>query len=530
MKTRENEAASLVQERILFVSTVKNEGPYLLEWLAYHRAIGFTDFLIYSNDCEDGSDLLLERLAQAGLIIHERNDVLRRGPHKSALKYALAHPAYAEADWVFVGDADEFVNVGIGGGLVTDLIATDPNADAFPITWRMFSNNGRTEVTDGMLSELTDAEPVEPEDGRPGRFVKTLFRRRDDVERLGIHGPVYTEGAQVAYSAPWLREAPDGDPQRPTRAFGYDVAQVNHYAVRTVDAYLLKRDRGRANHVNETLGMDYWTRWCLGGVKDRSIHRHLRTTDAGVTELKRDPVTRALHDAALEWHRERLAKILQDPQYARLKDDILASMGEAPAAPEKIDISASALALKAPKRHANRLAMLEKMPKGGVVAEIGVWNGDFSAAILEVCQPKSLTLIDPWDLLAGQASETWTHDKHEDAEAMRQMYASVTDRYAAYPEVAIQRGFSAEVLETYPDNHFDWVYIDGNHLYDFVRRDVEISFDKVRPGGCIAGDDFFWKRDGRLHVREAVFDVLRDKGLSGIHERMGQQFMIWLPK
>ena len=55
--------------------------------------------------------------------------------------------------------------------------------------------------------------------------------------------------------------------------------------------------------------------------------------------------------------------------------------------------------------------------------------------------------------------------------------------------VTICKGFSAEVLASFPDNYFDWVYIDGNHLYEFVKKDVELSFQKVKPGGVIAGDD-----------------------------------------
>ena len=39
---------------------MKNEGPYILEWLAYHRIVGFEDFLIYTNDCEDGTTEILE--------------------------------------------------------------------------------------------------------------------------------------------------------------------------------------------------------------------------------------------------------------------------------------------------------------------------------------------------------------------------------------------------------------------------------------------------------------------------------------
>ena len=513
--------------RFLFISTMKNEGPYILEWLAYHKAIGFTDFLVYTNDCTDGSDLMLDRLAASGHLVHERNDVLRRGPHKSALKYALAHPLYAQADWVFVGDADEFLNVRTGNGHITDLTAAFEDADAIPVAWRMFSGNGEVGIEDGLLARLTEAEPEEPDPGN-GRFVKTLFRKRQDVARLGLHGPVYEEGAQVNWRARWLDKDPDADPLRPVKNFGYELAQINHYAVRSVDAFLAKRDRGRANHVNETLGLSYWQRWALGGSEDRSIQRHGAAVAAGVRDFARDPIVGALHKASLEWHRARVAELVKDPQVSALRDQIMALPGVNRA--QKEPGPQAALAVKAPGRHANRLKMLEKMPKNGIAAEVGVWNGGFSAAILDVTEPKELVLIDPWDLLADQKQETWTHQKHEDALAMGAMYTSVMDRYQSHRSVSVRKGFSAEVLASFPDNYFDWVYIDGNHLYDFVRRDVEISFDKVRPGGCIAGDDFFWKRDGRMHVREAVFDVLREKGLSGSHQRMGQQFMIWLPQ
>ena len=66
-------------------------------------------------------------------------------------------------------------------------------------------------------------------------------------------------------------------------------------------------------------------------------------------------------------------------------------------------------------------------------------------------------------------------------------------------------------------------------LYEFVRQDVEVAFRKVRPGGVIAGDDFFWKRDGKMHVKEAVLDAMRAQGLNHRPERIGQQYMITVP-
>ena len=47
------------------ITTMKNEGPFILEWLAYHRAIGVDDFLIYTNDCTDGTDTMLDLLESA---------------------------------------------------------------------------------------------------------------------------------------------------------------------------------------------------------------------------------------------------------------------------------------------------------------------------------------------------------------------------------------------------------------------------------------------------------------------------------
>ena len=44
----------------------------------------------------------------------------------------------------------------------------------------------------------------------------------------------------------------------------------------------------------------------------------------------------------------------------------------------------------------SRLRLLDRMPRGGVCAEIGVWKGDFSDRILRYANPKSLHLIDPW--------------------------------------------------------------------------------------------------------------------------------------
>ena len=46
------------------------------------------------------------------------------------------------------------------------------------------------------------------------------------------------------------------------------------------------------------------------------------------------------------------------------------------------------------------------------------------------------------------------------------------------------------MLEQFPDEYFDWVYIDGNHLYEYVKEDLEVSLRKTKAGGLITGDDY----------------------------------------
>jgi len=89
--------------RVTVVLTVRNEGAFLLEWLAHHRACGVTDFLVFSNDCDDGTDAMLDRLDALGWLTHVRNPGPHpEGPQWAALKLADTHPLVTGADWLRV--------------------------------------------------------------------------------------------------------------------------------------------------------------------------------------------------------------------------------------------------------------------------------------------------------------------------------------------------------------------------------------------------------------------------------------------
>jgi hypothetical protein len=173
-----------------------------------------------------------------------------------------------------------------------------------------------------------------------------------------------------------------------------------------------------------------------------------------------------------------------------------------------------------------RQKVLRMMPKGGVAAEIGVWKGLFSATILEETEPAELHLIDPWLYQPEHGNTMFGRSKN--ADLMEKMFEEVSTRFAADARVRIHRKMSEEALTGFPDNHFDWVYIDGNHNEPFVTRDLEMSRAKVKPGGTIAGDDLHWKGSGDYPVKTAVWKFLSDLGDSATYSRFGQQYVIRL--
>lgn len=160
-----------------------------------------------------------------------------------------------------------------------------------------------------------------------------------------------------------------------------------------------------------------------------------------------------------------------------------------------------------------REMLLLEMPRLGTVAEIGVHKGDFSKKILEVAEPKLLHLIDPWKYeAAGDYKSAWYGGLAKDGQReMNGRYASVKARFAeelASGRVVLHRETSYAASEQFPAFYFDWIYIDGNHLYKFVRQDLDLYATKVKVGGYLTGDDYgmegWWANGVQRAVDEFV--------------------------
>lgn len=142
------------------------------------------------------------------------------------------------------------------------------------------------------------------------------------------------------------------------------------------------------------------------------------------------------------------------------------------------------------------------LPKGATCAEIGVWQGDFAACILSETKPHRLHLIDPWRFESDPVyAKSWYGGGI--AKSQNDMDAICAGVYLRFDD-SIARGLakthrvpSAEAACIFDDESFDWVYIDGNHLYEFVMRDLMSYLPKVKRRGLLEGDDCLPESGGR---------------------------------
>lgn len=127
----------------------------------------------------------------------------------------------------------------------------------------------------------------------------------------------------------------------------------------------------------------------------------------------------------------------------------------------------------------DRIALLRRMVSQGVVAELGVDKGDFSAHILSVSQPNKLFLVDLW------GSRRYSTDK-------RDLVLNKFSREIDRGKVEVRQERSTAFAHSISESSLDWVYVDTDHSFQTTKSELDTLEDKVRLGGFILGDDFTW--------------------------------------
>ncbi|QHO73912.1 hypothetical protein ACH79_15955 [Bradyrhizobium sp. CCBAU 051011] len=229
-----------MKDTLALVAIMKNEGTYLLEWIAHYRLIGVRNIIIYDNDTADPGREMLEKLAASGLItLHKWTVEVGISPQLSA--YADALLRYRDAfEFLAFFDADEFLVQKTSTSITRWLPTLPADVGAIAINQRVFGSSGHRKRGAGLVVARFQlaAEP----DYDENRWVKSIYRS-SSVEVIGdCHrgklksGKYILPNRQVAFS--------DDNATGKAEQIDYSLFQLNHYIIKSEEEFLIKRQRG----------------------------------------------------------------------------------------------------------------------------------------------------------------------------------------------------------------------------------------------------------------------------------------------
>lgn len=310
----------------LGITCLRDDGPYIVEWIAHHLAAGFDRILVLSHDCSDGSDDLLDTLAQDGRILHMPfQPAGKKSVQWQALRHLQETDSYRMTDWAMFFDCDEFLcapQVGLRDAVVAFEAEAGP-FDALALPWRLFGSGGQKRRMPGLTPErFTQAAP--PDLHFPLAHLFKTLHRPAAFRQPGVHRP----RARTRHPARWI--GPDGTRLSDGFArndaaislYGASRAQprlwLNHYSLRSVEEFMLKRTRGLPNHMAREIGLSYWAERNWNTVEAPDILPMMTPTRAEIDRLMALPGVAAAHSACLRAHDSRYRALMEEVEAVRL--------------------------------------------------------------------------------------------------------------------------------------------------------------------------------------------------------------------
>lgn len=298
MRVLENSVAVLAQ---------RNEGPFLLEWVAWYRMLGFEHILVVHNDCTDHSPQLLRLLEREGVLTQKKHTPAPdEPPQPAAHRIASAHKLVREASWVFVCDTDEFLVVHEGDGSIAALAeALDGRAWGMAINWRIFGSSGEEAWRDALVHRrFLRSGTVK---ARQNSCYKTFLTNPTAFDRMRSHSPQGwhfpapwgVDGREfwLADGSTWEEYHPRRNPKNatPHNRMSNTMAQVNHYAVQTHEQFAFKKGRPGAAALVDRYTDAFFTRFDRNEQENLVALDYEAAFDAVHAEIRAIPGAMRLH-------------------------------------------------------------------------------------------------------------------------------------------------------------------------------------------------------------------------------------------
>lgn len=134
------------------------------------------------------------------------------------------------------------------------------------------------------------------------------------------------------------------------------------------------------------------------------------------------------------------------------------------------------------------------------IAELGVFEG-YNFMLMVEHNPKVAVAVDSW-IVDGNPARA---DSGYPQERLNEQYDNFVKMIADKPFAHLFRGYTFDVVKNFPDEYFDLIYIDADHSYEGVKKDLEDWWPKLKKGGFFTGDDY---TNNRAKYTGVVFGVV----------------------
>lgn len=171
-----------------------------------------------------------------------------------------------------------------------------------------------------------------------------------------------------------------------------------------------------------------------------------------------------------------------------------------------------------------RIDLYKLLPQNPVTAEIGVAEGFFSRDICEKWKPSKHYLVDNWSPIGAKGDGSFPKEWHD------KNHSDAIDRMKPFENISMFLiGPSYTMALMVPDLSLDIVYIDADHSYEGVKKDLESWFPKVKIGGVIAGHDYINPAYGVLQAVNE-FSIIKGLTVNIIPENKEEDAGFWMYK
>ncbi len=227
------------KNKLAIAAIIKNEAPYIKEWIEYHKLVGVEKFYIYDNESTDNTKEILSAYIKSGEVIYKSFP----GERMQCKAYNHAVKNYKfECKYIAFIDIDEFILPLTNKNIfetVEDKLKGNPKTSGLAVQWLIFGSSGHKTQPNGLVIENYTLCAQEEFDYN--KYVKTIANPRKINYFTDPHFPVYYKGFHNINSNGEIIKGSETNNKR-----CYKDIRINHYFTKSYEEFIRKRERGRS--------------------------------------------------------------------------------------------------------------------------------------------------------------------------------------------------------------------------------------------------------------------------------------------